>query len=116
MTLLVTGGAGFIGNRVVRGALARGHKVLNVDGLTYAASLSSVWDLEEDPSYTLVPMDICDGAALEKLFAQHQPTSVLHLAAETDVARSLIEPRTTVTANVMGTFTLLDTARRHFEN
>ncbi|MEO0484558.1 MAG: GDP-mannose 4,6-dehydratase [Pseudomonadota bacterium] len=116
MTLLVTGGAGFIGNRVIREALARGERVVNADLLTYAASLSSVWDLEEEPGYTLETIDITDAQEAARLFATHAPRAVIHLAAETDDLRSRTNPLHALGTNVLGTATLLEAARVHWES
>lgn len=112
MKIAVTGGAGFIGNHVLREALNRGHEVICVDSLSYAASLSSVWELEENPSYTLRPVDICNRAALERCFETERPDAVIHLAAESDTSRGRDDAGTQVAANVEGTRTLLDVATR----
>ena len=112
MKLLVTGGAGFIGSAVVRLAVARGHQVINLDALTYAACLDNVASVAEAPGYTFVQGDIRDSALLEAVFADHRPDAVMHLAAESHVDRSIDGPRAFVDTNVMGTYTLLEAARR----
>ncbi|MEL6913502.1 MAG: GDP-mannose 4,6-dehydratase [Pseudomonadota bacterium] len=111
----MTGGAGFVGNRVLGELLARGHAVVNADALTDAASLSAVWSLEEDPGYTLEPADICDGEGMARLFQRHRPDAVLHLAADQGTGTSTLELRQAMEVNAMGTLTLLEAARQHWE-
>jgi dTDP-glucose 4,6-dehydratase len=114
MKLLITGGAGFIGSAVVRLAIARGHSVVNLDALTYAACLDNVAEAAKDPNYTFVKADICDRAALEAVFTEHAPDAVMHLAAESHVDRSIDGPGTFIETNVMGTFHLLEAARAYW--
>ncbi|MCH2077756.1 MAG: GDP-mannose 4,6-dehydratase [Rhodobacteraceae bacterium] len=114
MKLIVTGGAGFIGNRVMRHALALGHGVVGVDAISYAASLSAIWDLDEDPNYALEPCDIRDRGALERVFALHRPDAVIHLAAETGPDRALVESVEHVGMNIAGTHALLEVATAHW--
>jgi dTDP-glucose 4,6-dehydratase len=115
MTLLVTGGAGFIGSAVVRLAVSRGMRVVNLDALTYAACLDNVASVADDPLYTFVKADLRDRAALDKVFADYGPTQILHLAAESHVDRSIDGPAEFMETNVMGTFHLLETARAHWD-
>ena len=115
MKLMITGGAGFIGARLVRMAVSEGYDVVNVDALTYAASLSAVWDLEEMPNYTLEPADVTDMAAMTRVLQTHQPDAVMHLAAESHVDRSIEGPATFAQTNMMGTFTLLEAVRSYWE-
>jgi dTDP-glucose 4,6-dehydratase len=112
--LLVTGGAGFIGSAVVRRAVADGHAVVNVDKLTYAASLDNVAPVSDDPLYTFERADICDADAMARIFAAHDPDAVMHLAAESHVDRSIDGPAAFVQTNVVGTVTLLEAARAHW--
>lgn len=114
MRLIVTGGAGFIGSAVVRLAVARGHSVLNVDALTYAACLDNVAPVAQDPNYTFCHADIRDRAAMEAAFQAHRPDAVLHLAAESHVDRSIDGPGTFIDTNVTGTYTLLEAARGYW--
>ncbi len=111
MKILVTGGAGFIGSAVVRLAIARGHEVVNLDALTYAACLDNVASVEDDPGYAFVEADIRNRAALDAVFAEHAPDAVMHLAAESHVDRSIDGPGVFMETNVTGTYTLLEAAR-----
>ena len=111
MKLLVTGGAGFIGSAVVRLAVARGHGVVNLDALTYAACLDNVASVADAPGYAFVKADIRDRGALDAALAEHQPDAILHLAAESHVDRSIDGPGTFIETNVTGTYTLLEAAR-----
>src|SRR5438477_3681817 len=109
MKLLVTGGAGFIGSAVIRTALARGDsEIVNLDKLTYAANRDSLAPFEGDARYRFEQADICDRAALDRIFADHAPDAVMHLAAESHVDRSIDGPSVFVETNVVGTCTLLD--------
>ncbi|MFO6465286.1 dTDP-glucose 4,6-dehydratase [Jannaschia sp. KMU-145] len=114
MTLLVTGGAGFIGSAVVRQAVAAGRDVLNLDALTYAACPENVAPVAEAPNYAFVEADLRDRAALDRVFAEHAPDAVMHLAAESHVDRSIDGPSAFVETNVTGTFNLLEAARDHW--
>jgi dTDP-glucose 4,6-dehydratase len=111
MKLLVTGGAGFIGSAVVRLAIARGHQVVNLDALTYAACLGNVASVAALPLYAFVQADIRDRAALDRVFALHRPDAVMHLAAESHVDRSIDAPGDFIQTNITGTFNLLEAAR-----
>ncbi len=116
MKILVTGGAGFIGSNLVRLLVQdHGHHVLNVDALTYAGNRHSLADLDGHPSYGFAQADICDTTAMTKLFADFTPDWVMHLAAESHVDRSIDGPGAFIQTNVVGTFTLLQAARAHFE-
>lgn len=111
MKLLVTGGAGFIGSAVVRLAVARGHEVVNLDALTYAACLENVASVANSPRYAFEHADIRDRDALDRIFAQHMPDAVMHLAAESHVDRSIDGPGAFVETNITGTYNLLEAAR-----
>ena len=114
MKILVTGGAGFIGSAVVRRAINDGHAVVNVDTLTYAACLENVASVADSPRYAFEKTDVCDRAALERIFATHEPDAVMHLAAESHVDRSIDGPTDFVRTNVLGTCELLEAARRYW--
>jgi dTDP-glucose 4,6-dehydratase len=114
MKILVTGGAGFIGSAVVRRAVDQGHRVINLDALTYAACLGNVAPVADHPAYTFEHADIRNGAALTRIFAQHQPDAVMHLAAESHVDRSIDGPSAFIETNITGTYTLLEAARSYW--
>lgn len=114
MKLLVTGGAGFIGSAVIRLAIARGHSVINLDALTYAACLANLAEVESNPLYSFEHADIRDRAALDRIFTEHRPDAVMHLAAETHVDRSIDGPADFITTNITGTFNLLEASRKYW--
>lgn len=115
MKILITGGAGFIGSAVIREAIKRGHSITNVDCLTYAANLTSLATVSEHKNYTFVQQDIRDADAMSHLFKTHQPDSILHLAAESHVDRSINEPGAFIETNILGTYILLDASRAYFD-
>ncbi|WP_246135514.1 dTDP-glucose 4,6-dehydratase [Pararhodospirillum oryzae] len=113
--VLVTGGAGFIGSAVLRHLFRNTSAALvNVDKLTYAGDLEAVADLAGSPRYAFAQVDICDAPAIEALLARHRPTAIMHLAAESHVDRSIDDPGSFIRTNVLGTFTMLDAARRYW--
>src|SRR5437764_11445898 len=114
-TLLITGGAGFVGSNLVQHALDHtADRLVVVDKLTYAGSLLNLEPALKDPRVTFVRADIADRDAVARIFAEHQPTAVLNLAAETHVDRSIDGPRPFIDTNIVGTFVLLEAARTHF--
>ena len=115
MKILVTGGAGFIGSAVVRLAIARGHNIVNVDALTYAACLDNVASVGNAPGYAFEKADIRDRAAMDRILATHDPDAVMHLAAESHVDRSIDGPSDFIETNVNGTFTLLEATRAFWQ-
>ena len=116
MTLLITGGAGFIGSALIRHLIQNtGERVVNLDKLTYAGNLQSLAAVAGSPRYTFEHADICDRPALDRIFAQHQPRAVMHLAAESHVDRSIDSAGEFIQTNIVGTFTLLEAARAYFE-
>jgi dTDP-glucose 4,6-dehydratase len=115
MKLLLTGGCGFIGSAVIRHLIRHtGHAVVNVDKMTYAASEEALEDARRHERHMLVRADIADVVAMRQVFETHDPDAVMHLAAESHVDRSIDGPAEFVRTNVVGTFTLLEAARRHF--
>jgi dTDP-glucose 4,6-dehydratase len=114
-TLLVTGGAGFIGSAVIRHLISDSdHKVVNVDCLTYAGNPDSVAEAAHSPRYTFEKIDIRDAAEVGRLFAQYQPDAIMHLAAESHVDRSIDGPAEFIQTNIVGTYTLLEAARNYW--
>src|ERR1700735_4939073 len=115
MKLLLTGGCGFIGSAVIRHLIRNtDHVVVNVDNMTYAASEEALEEARLHSRHVLIRADIVDAAAMRQLFEAHDPDAVMHLAAESHVDRSIDGPAAFVQTNVVGTFTLLETARQHF--
>ncbi|WP_165009263.1 dTDP-glucose 4,6-dehydratase [Neisseria yangbaofengii] len=115
--ILVTGGAGFIGSAVVRHIINNTQDaVVNVDKLTYAGNLESLESVANHPRYAFGQVDICNRAALDRVFAEHQPDAVMHLAAESHVDRSIDGPAAFIETNIVGTYTLLEAARAYWQN
>lgn len=114
MRILVTGGAGFIGSTVVRKAIAQGHTIINLDVLTYAANLENLASVADNPAYRFEQVDIRDRQALDRVFGDHTPDAVMHLAAESHVDRSIDGPGDFIETNITGTFNLLEASRAHW--
>ncbi|MCX7196137.1 MAG: dTDP-glucose 4,6-dehydratase [Proteobacteria bacterium] len=113
--ILVTGGAGFIGSAVIRQLITETDTtVINVDKLTYAGNLQSLISVADNPRYRFEHVDICDAATVARLFHEHQPDAVMHLAAESHVDRSITGPAAFIETNIMGTYTLLNAARKYW--
>ncbi|ENN9982463.1 TPA: dTDP-glucose 4,6-dehydratase [Vibrio vulnificus] len=115
MKILVTGGAGFIGSSVIRHIINHTQdSVVNLDKLTYAGNLESLSDVAESSRYVFEQVDICDRAELDRVFAQHKPDAVMHLAAESHVDRSIDGPAAFIETNIIGTYNLLEAARAYW--
>lgn len=117
-SILITGGAGFIGSHVVRLFVTKytDYHIINLDKLTYAGNLANLKDIEECPNYTFIKADICDFDRMMELFKQYSIDGVIHLAAESHVDRSIKDPFTFAQTNVMGTLSLLQAAKLNWES
>ena len=116
--ILITGGAGFIGNHVVRLFVNKypDYHIVNLDKLTYAGNLANLSDIEDRPNYTFVRADIADLDAMRRIIREHSIDGIIHLAAESHVDRSIKDPFTFARTNVMGTLALLQAAREYWES
>jgi dTDP-glucose 4,6-dehydratase len=112
-TILITGGAGFIGSHVVRRFVKKysDFKIINLDKLTYAGNLANLKDIENEPNYEFVKLDIVDAEAMNSVFQKYPIDGVIHLAAESHVDRSISNPREFIFTNIVGTVNLLNAAR-----
>ncbi len=116
-TILVTGGAGFIGSNFVKLMLEKHpeYKIINIDALTYAGNLENLKDIDGNPNYEFIKVDIRDREKIEKIFKNNDITSVVNFAAESHVDRSIEEPEVFLTTNIIGTQVLLDTAKKYWK-
>ncbi|KGQ67797.1 dTDP-glucose 4,6-dehydratase [Gallibacterium anatis] len=115
MKILITGGAGFIGSAVVRHVINNTqNSVINVDKLTYAGNLESLIEVSKSERYFFEQVDVCDRAALDRIFSHYKPDAVMHLAAESHVDRSIDGPAAFIETNIVGTYTLLEAARKYW--
>ncbi len=117
-TIMITGGAGFIGSHVVRLFVSKypDYRIINLDKLTYAGNLANLSDMEDRPNYWFVKMDICDFEAVYQLIMEEKVCGIIHLAAESHVDRSITDPFTFARTNVMGTLSLLQAAKLYWES
>jgi len=116
-TILITGGAGFIGSALVRHLITQNdHIVVNVDKLTYSGNLQSLESVESSERYIFENVDICDEKELFRIFSKNQPDIVIHLAAESHVDRSIDSPREFIQTNIMGTFSLLEQSKNYWQS
>jgi dTDP-glucose 4,6-dehydratase len=116
-SILITGGAGFIGSHVVRLLVTKypGYRIVNLDALTYAGNLENLRDIEGASNYCFEKANLLDPQALERVFSEHRPDGVIHLAAESHVDRSILSPLDFVYTNVVGTVNLLNAAKKHWQ-
>lgn len=116
-TILVTGGAGFIGSAVIRHLINEtDHTVVNVDKLTYAGNLESLVSVSANARYSFEQVDICDAAEIQRVLLQYQPDIIMHLAAESHVDRSIDGPAEFIHTNIIGSYTMLEQARLYWAN
>ena len=117
LKILITGGAGFIGSAVIRHIIDNTQDlVINLDKLTYAGNLESLRTVDSNERYAFEQVDICDRVALDRVFADHKPDAVMHLAAESHVDRSITGPAEFIQTNIVGTYTLLEAAREYWNS
>ena len=117
MKFLITGGAGFIGSAVIRHIINNTkHNVVNVDKLTYAGNLESLASIEDDARYVFEQVDICNANEIKRVFIEHQPNVIMHLAAESHVDRSIDSPGEFIQTNIVGAYVLLEEARDYWSS
>ena len=116
-TILITGGAGFIGSALIRHIIMKNeHRVVNVDKLSYSGNLQSLVSVESSERYIFENVDICDEKELLRIFTKNQPDIVIHLAAESHVDRSIDSPREFIQTNIVGTFSLLEQSKKYWQS
>jgi dTDP-glucose 4,6-dehydratase len=114
-TIIVTGGAGFIGSALVRHLIRNTpDRVVNIDKLTYAGNLENLREIDASERYSFARVDVCDRSGVERVFEEHQPNAIIHLAAESHVDRSIDGPSEFIATNIVGTYNLLEVARSYW--
>jgi dTDP-glucose 4,6-dehydratase len=117
MTFLIIGGAGFIGSAVIRELINNSdHRVINLDKLTYAGNLESLVSVSDSERYQLIRADVTDAETLDQVFTNYSSDIVMHLAAESHVDRSIDGPSEFIQTNIVGTYVLLEAARKYWQN
>ena len=111
MKILITGGAGFIGSSLINLLIQKGHKVINIDSLTYAGNLKNLNFVEKHKNYFFIKSNICNTTKIIEIFKKYNPNAIMHLAAETHVDNSIGKPNTFIRTNINGTYNLLEAAR-----
>ena len=115
-TILVTGGAGFIGSALVRHIISEtSHTVVNIDKLSYSGNLESLESIKDSESYIFERVDICDQKKISKILKKYEPDLVIHLAAESHVDRSIDSPSVFIETNIVGTYNLLDESKEYWQ-
>jgi dTDP-glucose 4,6-dehydratase len=117
-TVIITGGAGFIGSHVVRLFVRKyaGYRIINLDSLTYAGNLENLTDIENQPNYVFEKGDIVNAELIGEIFSRYHPDAVIHLAAESHVDRSIIDPLAFIHTNIIGTVNLLNACRENWKD
>jgi dTDP-glucose 4,6-dehydratase len=116
MKILITGGAGFIGSNFIGEALRFGHEIINIDKLTYSGNLSNLIDAMKSPNYCFYREDICNSKAISKIIFNHKPDTILHMAAESHVDRSIKCANVFIQTNINGTYSLLNSALEYYKS
>jgi len=117
LKIIVTGGAGFIGSAVIRQYIQEtNHEIINLDALTYAGNLESLAVVDQSPRYRFEHVNICDIDEVRRVFNEHQPDAIMHLAAESHVDRSIDGPADFIQTNIVGTFNILDVAKKYWDD
>jgi dTDP-glucose 4,6-dehydratase len=117
MTFLIIGGTGFIGSAVIRELINNSdHRVINLDKLTYAGNLESLESVSDSERYQLIRSDVADAETLDQVFTNYSSDIVMHLAAESHVDRSIDGPSEFIQTNIVGTYVLLEAARKYWQN
>ena len=114
-SIIVTGGAGFIGSHFIRHVLTTtSHHIINIDALTYAGSSRNLIDIEGNPNYSFEHHSVCDSAQMTRIINQYQPNKIIHLAAESQVDRSISSSSRFIDTNIKGTYALLEACRTYW--
>jgi len=117
MKLIITGGAGFIGSNLIRHLLANeNHQILNIDKLCFPGSIHTISDFSESDNYQFLQGDIADTEVMIKTLQEFKPDSIIHLAAESHVDRSIDSPKAFIDTNILGTFSLLEAFRKYYSS
>lgn len=116
MAIIVTGGCGFIGSRLIRALIKENENVINIDKLTYAADIKNTKEFSDNKNYIFVKGDIIDDGFIKKTIKKYEPKAIIHLAAESHVDRSINNPKNFITTNIIGTFNLLEASKEYLDD